>query len=187
MRHTVAIVALLLAASTAAHAQQLMVGGAVYQTFGAAPTAPTETPLGDRRRRHPAWRGSVRSRGHARVAAAQPMIALDTNLLVYAHRSRTPAHRSSRRAIERAAAAGRWGLALASVAEFWAVATHPASPGRPSTPREAAAYLQSLVDAGAEILEPGAGFGSRLAQLAVDVERFVKLPGLRLHNPLAAG
>jgi hypothetical protein len=92
------------------------------------------------------------------------------------------------------------------------VATHPASPGRPSPPREAAAYLQSLVDAGAEILDPGTGFGSRLAQLAIDLgvsgprifdlqialtafeggattlwtadERFVKLPGLHLHNPL---
>jgi predicted nucleic acid-binding protein len=32
------------------------------------------------------------------------VIALDTNLLVYAHRSGTPKHRAARAAIERAAA-----------------------------------------------------------------------------------
>jgi toxin-antitoxin system PIN domain toxin len=141
------------------------------------------------------------------------MIAIDTNLLVYAHRSHTTPHRAARRAIERAAAQGRWGLAVASLAEFWAVVTHPSAEGRPSTPAEASAYLRALAVAGAEIWEPGAGFGARLAQLAVDLNvsgprvfdlqialtafengatdlwtadaRFVKLPGLRLHNPLA--
>ena len=142
------------------------------------------------------------------------MIAIDTNLLVYAHRSRTPQHRTARRALERAAAGGRWGFAVASLSEFWAIATHPSSEGRPSTPAEAAAYVHALVEGGAEIWEPGAGFGERLAQLARDLEisgprvfdlqialtsfergatdlwtadsRFVKLPGLRLHNPLPA-
>lgn len=142
------------------------------------------------------------------------MIALDTNLLVYAHRSRTAQHRAARRAIEQAAAAGRWGFAAASLAEFWAVVTHPASEGRPSTPDEARAYLQALVDGGAAIWEPGAGFGIRLAQLAADLDvsgprvfdlqialtvfergatalwtadsRFAKLPGLQVHNPLEA-
>jgi uncharacterized protein len=141
------------------------------------------------------------------------MIAIDSNLLVYAHRSRAPQHRASRRAIEGAAAQGRWGFAVASVAEFWAVATHPSSEGRPSTPEEAAAYVTALAEAGAEIWEPGAGFGIRLAQLATDLKvsgprvfnlqialtafergaielwtadaRFLKLPGLRVHNPLA--
>lgn len=140
------------------------------------------------------------------------MIAIDTNLLVYAHRSRVPQHRASRRAIEQAAAKGRWGFAVASLAEFWAVATHPSSEGRPSTPGQAEAYLEALVAGGAEIWEPGAGFGMRLSQLAGDLEvsgprifdlqialtafengatelwtadaRFVKLPGLRLHDPL---
>lgn len=142
------------------------------------------------------------------------MIAIDTNLLVYAHRSQTAPHRAARRAIERAAQRGRWGIAVASLAEFWAVVTHPASEGRPSTGAEASAYLAALAEAGAEVWEPGAGFGMRLAQLAVDLDvsgprvfdlqialtafengatelwtadaRFVKLPGLRLHNPLAA-
>lgn len=141
------------------------------------------------------------------------MIAVDTNLLVYAHRELAPQHRGSRRAIERAATRGRWGFAVASLTEFWAVVTHPSSEGRPSTPAEAGDYVQALVAGGAEIWEPHAGFGSRLAQLAIDLAvsgprvfdlqialtafesgatdlwtadvRFVKLPGLRLHNPLS--
>jgi predicted nucleic acid-binding protein len=105
------------------------------------------------------------------------------------------------------------GFVVSSVAEFWAVVTHRSSEGRPSVPAEAGAYLAALAEAGAEVWEPGAGFGARLAQLAVDLDvsgprvfdlqialtafeggatelwtadaRFVKLPGLRLHNPLS--
>ena len=141
------------------------------------------------------------------------MIAIDTNLLVYAHRARTPEHARARKAIERAAAddAG-WGVAAASLTEFWAVATHPASAGRPSTPPQAAAFVQALVRAGAQVWLPGPGFGDRLLQLATDLGvvgarvfdlqialaafeggatevwthdgQFVKIPGLRLHDPL---
>jgi toxin-antitoxin system PIN domain toxin len=141
------------------------------------------------------------------------MIAIDTNLLVYAHRSRTPEHARARKAIERAAGdAAGWGVAAASVTEFWAVATHPASEGKPSTPKQAAAFMAALVDAGAQIWLPGPGFGERLMQIASDLTvvgprvfdlqialtafeggatelwthdaKFVKVPGLRLHDPL---
>ena len=98
------------------------------------------------------------------------MIALDTNLLVYAHRSATAEHRAAREAIERAAASEGWGFAAPVVGEFWAVVTHPASSGRPSTPNEARRFLAALVDAGAEVWSPGAGFGIRLAQLAADLD-----------------
>jgi hypothetical protein len=141
------------------------------------------------------------------------MIAIDTNLLVYAHRSRAPQHRASRRAIERAAGQGRWGFALASLAEFWAVVTHPSAEGRPSSPDEAASYLDALAAFGAEVWEPRDGFAGRLMQLATDLDisgprvfdlqialtafergatqlwtldaRFVKMPGLRVVNPVA--
>jgi predicted nucleic acid-binding protein len=47
------------------------------------------------------------------------VIAVDTNLLVYAHRSSLPEHRRARRALEQASRDPRgWGIALASVAEF---------------------------------------------------------------------
>lgn len=141
------------------------------------------------------------------------MIAIDTNLLVYAHRSRTPEHARARRAIERAAAddAG-WGIAAPSLTEFWAIATHPASLGRPSTAAQASAFVAALVTAGAQIWLPGSGFGGRLLQMATDLAvvgarvfdlqialtafeggatdlwthdaNFVRIPGLRLHDPL---
>jgi toxin-antitoxin system PIN domain toxin len=140
------------------------------------------------------------------------MIALDTNLLVYAHRSATAEHHRARAAIERAAAASGWGFAATVVAEFWSVVTHPAAGGRPSTTREARRFLSALADAGAEVWSPGAGFGLRLAQLADDLHvsgnrifdlqialcafengarelwshdtRFVTIPGLRRVQPL---
>ena len=141
------------------------------------------------------------------------MIAIDTNLLVYAHRSRTPEHAKARKAIGGAASDDQgWGMAAASLTEFWAVATHPASAGRPSTPKQAAAFIAALVKAGAQIWLPGPGFGDRLLQVASDLEvvgprvfdlqialtafeggattlwthdaRFIKIPGLRVHDPL---
>jgi uncharacterized protein len=142
------------------------------------------------------------------------MIALDTNLLVYAHRSATAEHRAARAAIERAAAApAGWGFAAPVIAEFWSVVTHPTATGRPSTPAEALRFLAALARAGAEVWSPGVGFGLRLAQLAADLsvkgnrvfdlqialcafeggareiwshdDRFVTMPGLRLVHALS--
>lgn len=143
------------------------------------------------------------------------MIAIDTNLLVYAHRAGVSEHRAARRAIEEASEDDRgWGIAAASISEFWGVVTHPAAVGRPSTPAEASRFLRALVrDGGMDIWRPGAGFGERLVQLAADLgvrgprvfdlqigltafdngahelwthdRRFVRLPGLRVRDPIA--
>lgn len=142
------------------------------------------------------------------------MIAIDTNLLVYAHRERTPQHTRARKAIERAAAAPRgWGMSAAVLPEFWSVVTHPSSEGRPSTPAQAASFVRALTDAGAAIWLPGPGFGERLLQtasaLAVSGPRifdlqialaafeggatelwthdaaFITVPGLPVFDPLA--
>jgi toxin-antitoxin system PIN domain toxin len=143
------------------------------------------------------------------------MIAVDTNLLVYAHRAATPEHRSARRALERASADGRgWGIPMPCLAEFWAVVTHPAASGRPSTPAEAAAFLRELeASGGAAIWLPTSGFGRRailiaeklgvcgarvfdlqIAVIAADAgatelwshdTNFVVLPGLKLVDPIA--
>jgi len=145
------------------------------------------------------------------------VIAIDTNLLIYAHREGAPWHAAAKEAIERAAAAERgWGIPLPCVAEFWAQVTHPKYPDGPS-PREACAtFLLNLVHlGGAEILPPGLAFAERLAALAQQLEvsghrifdlqialaaqdhgafelwthdsHFIRVPGLRIVDPLLAG
>jgi hypothetical protein len=96
------------------------------------------------------------------------VIAIDTNLLVYAHRAALPEHRAARRALERAIGeGGGWGITQPSVTEFWSVVTHPAASGRPSTPAEARGFLRSLVDEMAgHLWLPAAGFADRLLRMA---------------------
>lgn len=141
------------------------------------------------------------------------MIAIDTNLLIYAHRSATPEHLAARAAIESALnAPGGCGVTLPSVAEFFSIVTHPNTIGRPSTPKAAADFLESLRAAGVEDLVAGAAFSARLVRLAADLgvtgvrifdlqiglcaldsgatsvwthdRGFVKIPGLAIHDPL---
>ena len=141
------------------------------------------------------------------------MIAIDTNLLVYAHRRRTPQHQRARKALDAVAAgAVGWGVAAAVLPEFWSVVTHPAAEGRPSTPAQATAFVRALTDAGAHVWLPGPGFGQRLLQVAADMDvsgprifdlqialtafeggatelwthdaAFISVPGLRVVDPL---
>ncbi len=99
------------------------------------------------------------------------MIAIDTNLLVYAHRMQVPEHRAARKAIEKAATdSGGWGFTLTSLLEFWSIVTHPAAPPRPSTPAEASAFVHVLIrDADAQIWLPREGFDRRLIQLGSEL------------------
>jgi uncharacterized protein len=144
------------------------------------------------------------------------MIALDTNLLVYAHRRATPEHKAARRVIERARQSGLgWGLVEPSLVEFFAVVTHPAAAGRPSTAAEAGAFVDALVKAGARLWAPREASTSRLFQLAADLgvagprvfdlqialaaldngateiwthdAHFARVPGLRIVLPLHTG
>ncbi len=100
------------------------------------------------------------------------MIAVDTNILVYAHRARVPEHRAALRALERARRDPRgWGVALRSVVEFWSVVTHPAARGRPSSPAEAHAFFETLTrDAGGRVWLPGERFREHLLALAARLE-----------------
>ena len=98
------------------------------------------------------------------------MIALDTNLLVYAHRSGVAEHLPAQRAIERAANSERgWGISLPVLTEFWAVVTHPLATARPSSADEAARFVEALTDSGCRVWSPGEGFWLRLARLAVEL------------------
>lgn len=72
------------------------------------------------------------------------MIAIDTNLLVYAHRSDSPFH-SAASDILRGLAEGRprWAIAWPSVHEFYAIVTHPRVYRPPSTQAQAVAQIRA--------------------------------------------
>jgi len=54
------------------------------------------------------------------------MIAVDTNILVYAHRADSPWHDAASRVVrELATGAGPWGIPWPCVHEFLAITTHP--------------------------------------------------------------
>ena len=143
------------------------------------------------------------------------MIAIDTNILVYAHRAALREHRAARHALERAiGASDGWGIAQPCAAEFWSVVTHPTASGRPSTPTEAHAFLGTLLGEGqGHLWLPTTGFGERLGRAEVragvrgprifDLQialiaheagarelwsrdrSFVTVPGLRVVDPLS--
>jgi toxin-antitoxin system PIN domain toxin len=142
------------------------------------------------------------------------MISVDTNVLIYAHRSGVPEHSAARRVLQAAADDPRgWGISVTSVSEFWSIVTHPKAQGRPSKPAQAASFLRALTDSGGmQIWLPGRGFADRLTRLACDLEvcgvrifdlqialtaidngatelwthdsGFIRVPGLRFTDPL---
>lgn len=96
------------------------------------------------------------------------MIAIDTNILIYAHRSSSPENRAAQGAIQNALDDPRGcGISSPSISEFWSVVTHPAAAARPSTPGEARRFLAALIeDVGLSVWLPGPGSGPRLSRLA---------------------
>ena len=108
------------------------------------------------------------------------MIALDTNLLIYAHRQGAPEHDAARGAILEALNDSRgWGICLPSVAEFWSVVTHPKIPGGPSSNAVVTHFFHSLLTEGnGSIWTPGPGFGERLMRWASSL----KIRGRRIFD-----
>jgi predicted nucleic acid-binding protein len=142
------------------------------------------------------------------------VIAIDTSLLVYAHRAGCTEHAAARQAIERAARSpDGWCIPLPCVFEYWSVVTHAACLGGASSPSAAREFIDSLVSTGrAFVLQPGPSFAQRCLQAAerlhvsgprvFDLQigllcleagvteilthdaGFVSLPGLRVRDPL---
>ena len=100
------------------------------------------------------------------------MIAVDTNLLVYAHRAGCPEHEAARRAIEDAANdAEGWGIPSPCLFEFWCVVTHPSSVGGSSSPSSARRFIEALIEtAGATILPPPPAIAPRCLQIAEQLD-----------------
>lgn len=81
------------------------------------------------------------------------MIALDTNILVYARRAETPLHRRARRLLEGLAHGDRpWALAWVCVYEFLRVVTHPRVFDPPTNLEVALEDLESLLQAPSLVL-----------------------------------
>jgi len=100
------------------------------------------------------------------------VIALDTNLLIYAHREGTPEHARARTAIAAALADPRgWGICLPTIAEFWSIVTHPKMSGGASPARTVTQFFHYLVtEGGGSIWVPGPGFGERLTRWAASLK-----------------
>lgn len=70
------------------------------------------------------------------------MLAVDTNVLVYAHRQDSPFHERAAETIRQLAqGAATWAIPWPCVHEFYAVATHPRIYAPPSTQEQAVAQL----------------------------------------------
>ena len=73
------------------------------------------------------------------------MIAVDTNVLVYAHRADSPFHERARSALETLAAGARpWAIPWPCAHEFFAIVTHPRIYKTATPPETAFAQLRLL-------------------------------------------
>jgi hypothetical protein len=139
------------------------------------------------------------------------MIAIDTNVLVHAHRGDSPFHEKAVAAITRAAEA-RWAIPWPCIHEFVAVVTHPKIFDPPSTMKDAIRAVDGWREAdGLSILAEtdvhwdtltpllGAGVAgprthdARIAALCIQhavtelwtADRdFSRFPAVRVRNPL---
>jgi hypothetical protein len=85
------------------------------------------------------------------------LTAIDTNVLVYAHRAELPQHRAARKRLEALAAGDAlWAIPVFCVGELVRVITHPKLFENPFTAPEARTAVERLLDApGLRILRPG--------------------------------
>jgi len=72
------------------------------------------------------------------------MIAVDTNILVYAHRADSPYHQHALQAVtELAEGQTAWAIAWHCLAEFFNIVTHPKIYAPPSMPEQAIAQIEA--------------------------------------------
>lgn len=108
------------------------------------------------------------------------MIALDTNLLVYAHRADSPFHLAARAVIEDLVASSTaWALPWPCAHEFIAVVTHPRIYKQPTPLAEALAELSGLTSLpNAHVLAEAPGYLAVLGRCA----RAARVVGGAIHD-----
>jgi len=96
------------------------------------------------------------------------VIAVDTNVLIYAHRGETAWHdAAASRLVGLAEGAERWGLPVFCMTEFLRVTTHERVFRPPSTLEQATAFIGEIADApSCEVVRPGPGFLELLVETA---------------------
>jgi toxin-antitoxin system PIN domain toxin len=108
------------------------------------------------------------------------MIAVDTNLLVYAHREDSPFHAAALESLTGLAGSGRrWGIPWPCVHEFISITTHPRIYDPPTPLKVALAAMQVWLEApGCELLAEGPGYWDTLKGLSLKA----KLQGPMVHD-----
>ncbi len=88
------------------------------------------------------------------------MIAVDTNILVYAHRAEQPRHEAAKkRLVALAEGAGPWAIPVFCLTEFVRVMTHPRLFDPPFSGEEACIALERLFESPSlRVLAPGERF-----------------------------
>ena len=94
------------------------------------------------------------------------MIAVDTNILVYAHRAEMPQHRAAERRLrELATGAAAWALPVFCLGEFVRVVTHPKVFQPASTIDQALGAMAALLESESlRVLMPGERYPLLLAE-----------------------
>jgi hypothetical protein len=96
------------------------------------------------------------------------VIAVDTNVLIYAHRGETDLHHvAASRLVALAEGPERWGLPVFCLTEFLRVTTHGRVFRPPSTLEQATAFVSEIAKApSCEVVRPGPGFLELLVETA---------------------
>jgi uncharacterized protein len=108
------------------------------------------------------------------------MIAVDTNVLVYAHRAESAFHTTAYACLQQLAEGGQpWGLPVSCLHEFLAVVTNPKIFSPASTHEQALAQVDAwLASPTAQVLHSGLQHW----QVLSDITRQAKLQGGQFHD-----
>jgi len=100
------------------------------------------------------------------------MIAVDTNILIYAHREETPQHALAKNHVERlAVGSAPWGIPVFCLSEFVRVVTHPRVFAPPSPLATALAFVDALLESPTVIvLVPDADYWTTFRDLCISAD-----------------
>ncbi|HEX5216303.1 MAG TPA: TA system VapC family ribonuclease toxin [Vicinamibacterales bacterium] len=98
------------------------------------------------------------------------MIAVDTNILIYAHREEFSQHRAARKAlVQLAEGPAAWALPVFCLGEFLRISTHPRLFNPPFSAKEATEALRRvLASPSVRVLIPGAAYPDLLLRAVRD-------------------